>query len=64
MFNIQKAVGRLDFAPKQKEIEITDIKKGLGVFVPPTRVAKDSGVPVALKNKLLVAAAGAVSRPS
>ncbi|HYJ90960.1 MAG TPA: transporter [Pyrinomonadaceae bacterium] len=34
MFNIQKAVGRLDFAPKQKEIEITDIKKGLGVFTP------------------------------
>lgn len=34
MFNIQKAVSRLDYAPKLKEIEITDIKKGLGVFVP------------------------------
>lgn len=34
MFNIQKAVSRLDYAPKLKEIEITDIKKGLGVFAP------------------------------
>jgi len=34
VFNIQKAVSRLDYAPKLKEIEITDIKKGLGVFVP------------------------------
>lgn len=34
MFNIQKAVSRLSYAPKLKEIEITDIKKGLGVFVP------------------------------
>lgn len=34
MYNIQKAVSRLDYAPKLKEIEITDIKKGLGVFAP------------------------------
>lgn len=34
MYNIQKAVSRLDYAPKLKEIEITDIKKGLGVFIP------------------------------
>ncbi len=34
MFNIQKAVGRLDFAPKQKEIEIADVKKGIGTFTP------------------------------
>ncbi len=34
MYNIQKAVSRLDYAPKLKEVEITDIKKGLGVFVP------------------------------
>lgn len=34
MYNIQKAVSRLDFAPKLKEIEVTDIKKGLGVFTP------------------------------
>jgi hypothetical protein len=34
VYNIQKAVSRLDFAPKLKEIEITDIKKGLGSFTP------------------------------
>ncbi|HEY0429036.1 MAG TPA: hypothetical protein VGC76_14745 [Pyrinomonadaceae bacterium] len=34
MYNIQKAVSRLDYAPKLKEIQITDIKKGLGVFIP------------------------------
>ena len=34
MYNIQKAVSRLDFAPKLKEIQITDIQKGIGVFTP------------------------------
>ena len=34
MYNIQKAVSRLDFAPKLKEIEVTDFKKGLGIFTP------------------------------
>ena len=34
MYNIQKAVSRLDYAPKLKDIEVTDIKKGLGVFTP------------------------------
>jgi hypothetical protein len=34
VYNIQKAVSRLDFAPKLKEIEVTDIKKGLAVFTP------------------------------
>ena len=34
MYNIQKAVSRLDFAPKLKEIEITDITKGTGAFTP------------------------------
>ena len=34
MYNIQKAVSRLDFAPKLKEIKVTDFKKGLGVFTP------------------------------
>jgi hypothetical protein len=34
VYNIQKAVSRLDYAPKLKEIEVTDIKKGLGVFTP------------------------------
>jgi len=34
VYNIQKAVSRLDYAPKLKEITITDIKKGIGVFTP------------------------------
>ena len=34
MFNIQKAVSRLNFAPKLNEIEITDIKNGIGMFTP------------------------------
>ena len=34
MYNIQKAVSRLDYAPKLKEIEVTDIRKGLAVFTP------------------------------
>jgi hypothetical protein len=34
VFNIQKAVSRLNFAPKLNEIEITDIKNGVGVFTP------------------------------
>lgn len=34
MYNIQKAVSRLDYAPKLKEIELIDIKKGLGEFTP------------------------------
>ena len=34
MYNIQKAVSRLDYAPKLKEIEVTDIKKGIGEFTP------------------------------
>ena len=34
MYNIQKAVSRLDFAPKLKEIQVTDFQKGLGVFTP------------------------------
>jgi len=34
VYNIQKAVSRLDYAPKLKEIEVTDIKKGIGEFTP------------------------------
>jgi hypothetical protein len=34
VYNIQKAVSRLDYAPKLKEIELTDIKKGIGEFTP------------------------------
>jgi hypothetical protein len=34
VYNIQKAVSRLDYSPKLKEIEVTDFKKGLGTFTP------------------------------
>jgi hypothetical protein len=34
VFNIQKAVSRLNYAPKLKEIRLTDIKRGVGVFAP------------------------------
>src|ERR1044071_9468585 len=34
MYNIQKAVSRLDYAPKLREIQLTDIQKGLGEFTP------------------------------
>lgn len=34
MYNIQKAVSRLDYAPKLKEIAVTDFQKGLGGFTP------------------------------
>jgi hypothetical protein len=34
VFNIQKAVSRLPFSPKLKDVEITDIKNGIGVFTP------------------------------
>jgi hypothetical protein len=32
VYNIQKAVSRLDYAPKLKEIQVTDFQKGLGNF--------------------------------
>jgi len=34
VFNIQKAVSRLDYAPKRDEIKITDLTKGMGEFTP------------------------------
>jgi len=34
VYNIQKAVSRLDYAPKLKEIQVTDFQKGLGNFTP------------------------------
>jgi len=34
VYNIKKAVSRLDFAPKIDEIKITEIKRGLGAFAP------------------------------
>lgn len=51
MYNIQKAVSRLDYAPKLKEIEITDIKKGLGVFTPkPDRLVSFEALKGTLKK--------------
>ena len=51
MYNIQKAVSRLEFAPKLKEIEVTDIQKGLGVFTPkPDRPVSFAALKEALKK--------------
>ncbi len=44
-------MSRLDYAPKLKEIEITDIKRGLGVFVPkPERAVSFNALKNALKK--------------
>jgi hypothetical protein len=51
VYNIQKAVSRLDYAPKLKEIEITDIKKGLGMFTPkPNKSVSFSALKETLKK--------------
>ena len=51
MYNIQKAVSRLEFAPKPGEIEIVDIKRGLGVFTPrPGRPVSFAALHAALKR--------------
>jgi len=34
VFNVKKAVSRLDFAPKGDDIKVVDIKRGIGVFTP------------------------------
>jgi hypothetical protein len=51
VYNIQKAVSRLDYAPKLKEIELTDIKKGLGEFTPkPDKPVSFAALRATLKN--------------
>jgi hypothetical protein len=51
VYNIQKAVSRLDFAPKLKEIEVTDFKKGLGGFTPkPDKPVSFAALKEALKK--------------
>jgi hypothetical protein len=51
VFNIQKAVSRLNYAPKLKEIQVTDIKKGLGVFTPqPDKPVSFAALKEALKK--------------
>jgi hypothetical protein len=44
-------VSRLDFAPKLKEIQLTDIKKGLGTFAPkPDKVVSFDALKASLKK--------------
>lgn len=51
MYNIKKAVSRLDFAPKLEEIKVTDIKHGLGVFTPkPNKAVSFSELRATLKK--------------
>ena len=51
MYNIQKAVSRLDYAPRLKEIQVTDIQKGLGVFTPkPDKAVSFSALKETLKK--------------
>jgi hypothetical protein len=51
VFNIQKAVSRLEFAPKANEIQITDIKQGLAVFTPkPDKAVSFAALQEALKK--------------
>jgi hypothetical protein len=51
VYNIQKAVSRLDYAPKLKEIQVTDIQKGLGEFMPkPDKLVSFAALKEALKK--------------
>lgn len=44
-------MSRLDFAPQQKEIPITDIKKGLGLFTPkPDKIVSFAALKASLKK--------------
>ena len=44
-------MSRLDYAPKLKEIQITDIKKGLGLFTPkPDKPVSFAALKSALKK--------------
>jgi hypothetical protein len=62
VYNIQKAVSRLDYAPKLKEIEVTDIKKGLGVFTPkPDRPVSFAALKATLKSAGYVLDAAEIS---
>jgi hypothetical protein len=51
VYNIKKAVSRLDFAPRIEEIKVTDIKQGLGVFTPkPNKAVSFSALKASLKK--------------
>ncbi len=62
MFNIQKAVSRLDYAPNLKEIQVTDIKKGIGVFTPkPDKPVSFAALKQTLKKAGYVLAAAEIT---
>jgi len=62
VYNIQKAVSRLDYAPKLKEIELTDIQKGIGVFVPkPDKPVSFAALKATLKSAGYVLDAAEIS---
>jgi hypothetical protein len=62
VYNIQKAVSRLDYAPKLKEIEVTDIKKGLGEFTPkPDKPVSFAALKATLKSAGYVLDAGDIT---
>jgi hypothetical protein len=51
VYNIQKAVSRLDYAPKLNEIQVTDFQKGLGNFTPqPNKPVSFAALKAALKK--------------
>jgi hypothetical protein len=51
VYNVQKAVGRLAFAPKSKDIAITDLKRGLATFAPrPDKSVSFAALKEALKR--------------
>jgi hypothetical protein len=62
VYNIQKAVSRLDYAPKLKDIQLTDIQKGLGVFVPkPDKPVSFAALKATLKSAGYVLDAAEIS---
>jgi len=62
VYNIQKAVSRLDYAPKLKEIQLTDIKKGLGEFTPkPEKPVSFAALKATLKSAGYVLAAADIT---
>jgi hypothetical protein len=62
VYNIQKAVSRLDYAPKLKEIAVTDIKKGLGEFTPkPDKPVSFAALKATLKRAGYVLAAADIA---
>jgi len=51
VYNIQKAVSRLDYAPRLNEIQVTDFQKGLGLFTPkPDKAVSFAALKATLKK--------------